>query len=60
MRTILEMFRPPSAKQLAQRELEDAQRELLRSQSALDGACASVSYNQARVKRLTSILGAAV
>lgn len=57
MRTILEMFRPPSAKELAQRELEDAQRDLLRSQTALDGACASVSYNQSRVKRLSAIAG---
>lgn len=57
MRSVLEMFRPPSAQQLAQRELEDAQRDLLRSQSALDGACASVSYNLARVKRLGAFVG---
>ena len=47
-------FRLPTADVLAVRELEEAKRELLRSQSAQDYAKRMVEYHQDRVKRLTA------
>jgi len=47
-------FRVPSADILAIKELEEAKRELLRSQSAQDYAKRMVEYHQDRVKRLTA------
>jgi len=47
-------FRVPSADMLAVKELEEAKRELLRSQSAQDYAKRMVEYHQDRVKRLTA------
>jgi len=47
-------FRLPTADILAVRELEEAKRELLRSQSAQDYAKRMVEYHQDRVKRLTA------
>lgn len=48
-----EFFRTPKADVLALLELEEAKRELLRSQSAQDYANRMVQYHQDRVKRLT-------
>ena len=50
---IREFFRTPKADVLALLELEEAKRELLRSQSAQDYATRMVQYHQDRVKRLT-------
>ena len=47
-------FRVPSADILAVKELEEAKRELLRTQSALDYTKRMVEYHQDRVKRLTT------
>lgn len=47
-------FRVPSADILAIKELEEAKRELLRTQSALDYTKRMVEYHQDRVKRLTT------
>lgn len=47
----------PSAKQLAQRELEDAERELLKEQTLLDYSANIVNYQQDRIKRLKQVLG---
>ena len=47
-------FRVPSADILAVKELEEANRELLRTQSALDYTKRMVEYHQDRVKRLTT------
>ncbi len=52
----LNPFRKPSPKELAQRELEDAQRQLLNAQSAADYACRIAEYNADRIKRLTAFL----
>lgn len=49
----LNPFKQPSADVLAVMELEDAQRQLLAAQSALDYATAMVAYNTERVARLT-------
>lgn len=50
---IREFFRTPKADVLALLELEEAKRELLRSQSAQDYANRMVQYHQDRVKRLS-------
>lgn len=46
----------PSARELAQRELDEAQRELLAAQSAQEYAAALVRYHQVRIERLTKAL----
>ena len=46
--------RVPTADAMAVRELEEAKRELLRSQSGQDYAKRMVEYHQDRVKRLTA------
>lgn len=53
MKTLMEFFRTPSAQQLAVRELEAAERQLLEAQTALDYAKRIVEYQADRVKRLT-------
>jgi len=51
-----EFFRTPDANALAQRELEEARRELLRSMSAQDYFNRIVQYHEDRIKRLTEYL----
>ena len=58
LKELFETFRKPSATQLAQRELEDAQRHLLQAQSAREWADSQVAYHTARVKRLKTMLAA--
>lgn len=48
-----------SHKQLAQGELEDAQRALLVAKTGRDWANSQVAYNEARVKRLLAVVGEA-
>ena len=52
MTTILDLFKTPTARNLAVRELEEAQREHLRACSALEYAKAVVDYNASRIARL--------
>lgn len=52
----LNPFRKPSPKELAQRELEEAQRQLLVAQSSADYARRIAEYNGDRIKRLTAFL----
>ena len=49
-------FRPPSATQLAQAELDEARRELLAAHGALDYAIAMADFHQARINRLEAML----
>lgn len=56
LNALIETFRRPSAITLAQRELEDAQRQLLTAQSASEYAARMVQYHQDRVGRLKRIL----
>ena len=49
-------FAVPSAKALALRELEDAQRRLLEAQSATEYAKNMATYHEQRIKRLTVYL----
>ena len=51
---IFSLLRVPTADVMAIKELEEAKRELLRSQSAQDYAKRMVEYHQDRVKRLTA------
>lgn len=53
---LVETFRPASAESLAQREYEEARRELLKAQSAHEYAAALVTYHKARVERLNGFL----
>lgn len=53
-RELLELFRKPSAAVLAQRELEDAQRDYLRAVSAQEWARRMSEYHSDRVKRLSA------
>lgn len=54
MKTLLELFRKPSARVIAQRELEDAQREYLVAQSTTEYAKQLAQYHLERIKRLTA------
>ena len=49
-------FRLPSAKELAAKELETAQRKLLDALSAQEYARRMADYHQDRIKRLTAYL----
>jgi hypothetical protein len=55
-KAILEFFRTPSHIELAQRELADAQRELLLAQTAAEYANAMITYNCDRIIRLKAAL----
>jgi hypothetical protein len=55
LKDLIEMFRKPSAKVLAQRELEEAQRQLLQAQSAQEWAASQVTYHTTRIARLKHI-----
>lgn len=50
------IFRKPSARTLAQVELEEARRRLLIAQTGLDYARAMVQYEATRVQRLEGFL----
>jgi tryptophan synthase alpha subunit len=54
MKSIIRLFTTPSAQDLVERELAEAQRNLLYAQSTQEYAGAMVQYHQARIDRLTS------
>ncbi len=56
----LNPFYKPSPRELAQREMEDAQRELLGAQSAADYARRMSEYHADRIRRLTVFLNGSV
>lgn len=56
MKWIENFLRHPEWRELAQRELAEAQRSLLEAQSAEEYARSVVSYNQERIRRLTAKL----
>ena len=57
---ILNFLRLKPAIVLAELELENAKRDLLREQTLQEYCAAQVTYNQARIKRLTAYLEAQV
>lgn len=56
MKSLLSLFRKPSARSLAQTELEEAQRRLLVAQSSAEYANAMVAYHRNRIARLQAVL----
>jgi hypothetical protein len=54
MKSLVRIFCTPTATDLAQRELNEAQRNLLDAQSSKEYAEAMVQYHQTRIARLTS------
>ena len=54
-----ELWRSPSAKQMAVKELEEAKRRYLDAQSAMEYARRMSDYHSDRVKRLTIYLESA-
>jgi len=52
-------FRVPSADELAVAELEDAKRQLLHAQTAMDYSRRMVDYHSDRVKRLNAYIAKA-
>ena len=52
----LNLFRKPTAAELARAELEEARRKLLNAQTGLEYADAMVRYETARVRRLEGML----
>ena len=56
----LNPFYKPSPRELAQREMEDAQRELLGEQSAADYDRRMSEYHADRIRRLTAFLNGSV
>jgi len=52
------MFKTPTADQLAQREYDDARRELLLSQSAAEYHQSMIEYHIKRLLRLKEIINA--
>ncbi len=59
IKKLTDPFRAPSAELLAQRELEEAKRQLLVAQAGQEYASAMVQYHQARISRLNQVLQAA-
>ncbi len=56
MNRIKEIFAAPSAKQLAAKELAEAERALLEAQTAAEYARSMVVYNRERIERLKAYL----
>ena len=52
----LNLFKTPTALEMAAIELEEARRELLRTQSAHEYAGRIAEYHQDRIKRLTTYI----
>lgn len=50
------LFRTPSAREIAQRDLEEAKRVLLNQQAAAEHAAKMVEYYQGVVQRLTTYI----
>lgn len=56
MKTLIELFRKPSARVIAQRELEDVQREYLVAMGTTDYAKHMAEYYADRIKMLTAYI----
>jgi hypothetical protein len=59
LRNITHLFRTPSAKELAMREMQEAERDMLQSQSVAEYATAMASYHGNRIVRLKTFLSTA-
>lgn len=56
LKRLLEPLVKPSARELAQRELDDARRSLLEAQAAQEYASAMCQYHRNRIQRLTAFV----
>lgn len=56
--SLFDVFRTPSAREIAQRQLEYAERELLEAHAGAEFATAMVQCHADRIKRLQATLGA--
>ncbi len=56
IKKLIDPFRKPSAELIAQRELEEAKRQLLNAQAGQEYAAAMVQYHQSRITRLHNML----
>lgn len=56
LKELLETFRKPSANVLAQRELEDARRQMLNDQTMAEHYSSRVQFQRVRISRLTVFL----
>lgn len=54
LKDLIDTFRKPSARVIAQRELEDAKRELLQAQTAAEYATRLAQYHADRIHRLSA------
>ena len=54
LESLAKLWRTPTARELALRELEEAKREKLSAETARDYANALVIYNTVRIERLTN------
>ena len=59
IKDLLNITKLPNPQQIAERELADAQRQLLSAQSGAEYARRMVEYHQDRIKRLTAYVQAA-
>jgi hypothetical protein len=56
MKFLIDLFRTPTAAEIAARELHEAKRDLLNAQSGYEYAKRMAEYNTDRVRRLTLYL----
>lgn len=56
LKDLIETFRKPSAELLAQRELEDAKRQLLQEQTLAEHYTTRVRFQRERIVRLVNML----
>jgi hypothetical protein len=56
MKKLIDLFRAPSPKMIAQRELEEAQRQHLNALSAAEYATRLSQYHADRIKRLSAYI----
>lgn len=56
LRELMHVYSPPSPEEMAQEELDQAQRELLKAQSAREYAASMVQYHTQRIERLQAYL----
>ena len=56
MKSLMQLFAPPTPREMAIKELVEAQREKLEAETGRDWAASMVAYNATRIARLTAYL----
>ena len=57
MKFLVSLFKMPTVREQAERELQEAQRELLAAESACEYARRIAEYQKDRIRRLTNFIG---